>query len=86
MSELDRMIDLGREAIMLTLILASPVLLTGLIVALVVGIFQAATGVQEQTLSLIPKIVAMLAAALLAGPWIMTKLLEFSRTMFGTVP
>lgn len=84
--ELDSIIDLGRQAAMLTLVLSAPILLTGLVVALAVGIFQAATQVQEQTLSLIPKIAAMMVATVLAGPWIIARLVEFSRQMFGTLP
>jgi flagellar biosynthetic protein FliQ len=83
MTELDKIVDLGREAVMLTLVLAMPILGTGLVVALVVGIFQAATGVQEQTLSLVPKIAAVLAAVVVTGPWIMTRLIEFATRMFG---
>lgn len=79
-------VDLGREAVLLTLVLAAPILLTGLIVAAVVGILQAATQVQEQTLSLIPKIAAMLLAVVVTGPWVLTRLVEFGRRMFGTLP
>ncbi|GAG39897.1 unnamed protein product [marine sediment metagenome] len=86
MNELDLIVDLGREAVLLTLVLAAPILLTGLIVAAVVGILQAATQVQEQTLSLIPKIAAMLLAVVVTGPWVLTRLVEFSRRMFGTLP
>ncbi|HUT60465.1 MAG TPA: flagellar biosynthetic protein FliQ [Phycisphaerae bacterium] len=86
MNEMDLIVDLAREAVLLTLVLAAPILLTGLIVAAVVGILQAATQVQEQTLSLIPKIAAMLLAAVVTGPWIITRLVEFSRRMFGALP
>ena len=79
-------VDLARQAMMLTLMLAAPVLLTGLIVALVVSILQAATQVQEQTLSFVPKIVAMLLAAAITGPWVLAKLVEFGHEMFGSVP
>ncbi|HET6427442.1 MAG TPA: flagellar biosynthetic protein FliQ, partial [Phycisphaerae bacterium] len=61
--------DLARQAIVLTLTLAAPILLTGLVVALVVSILQAATQVQEHTLSFVPKILAMLLATVLLGPW-----------------
>jgi len=86
MSELDKIIDLGREAVLLTLILASPVLAAGLVTALIVGILQAATQVQDATLSFIPKIAAMLVAAMVCGSWIFTRLIEFSRGVFGGVP
>ncbi len=78
--------DLGREAVTLTLVLGAPVLLTGLVVALVVSLLQALTQVQEQTLSFVPKIAAMLLAVLAAGPWILTRLVEFAQRMFGTLP
>ena len=86
MSELDKIIDLGREAVLLTLILASPVLAAGLVTALIVGILQAATQVQDATLSFIPKIAAMLVAAVVCGPWILSRLVEFARMMFGSSP
>ncbi len=83
MSELDKIIDLGREAIFLTLILAAPILVAGLVTALVVGILQAATQVQDATLSFIPKIAVMLIAAAICGSWILSRLVEFGRMMFG---
>ncbi len=76
-------IDLGRQAVMLMLVVGAPVLLTGLAVALVVSLLQAATQVQEQMLSLLPKIVAMLLALVVAGPWMLQRLLEYSVEMFG---
>ena len=78
--------DLARQAVVLTLTLGAPVLIVGLVVALIVSVLQAATQVQDQTLSFIPKIVAMLIAMAVFGPWIGARLLEFSRTMFGTLP
>ena len=62
-------IDLGRQAVMLMLVVGAPVLLTGLAVALVVSLLQAATQVQEQMLSLLPKIVAMLLALVAVRIW-----------------
>ena len=79
-------VNLGRQAIMLTLLVATPVLAVGFIVALMVSLVQALTQVQEQTLSFIPKIVAMLLAAAVFGPWMLGRLLEFSTRMFGTLP
>jgi len=86
MGDLDRIIDLGREALLLTLVLASPVLAVGLVVALIVGVLQAATQVQDATLSFIPKIAAMLLAAMVFGSWIFSRLIEFSRMAFGGGP
>lgn len=76
-------IDLGRQAVMLTLIIGAPVLLTGLIVGAVVSVMQAVTQIQEQTLSFVPKIAAMLIAAAIAGPWMLARLVEFAAEMFA---
>ena len=78
-------IDLGREALMLTLVVSLPVLLTALAVGLLVALFQAATQIQEHTLSFVPKIAAVLIAAAIAGPWMTERVVEFARTMF-TLP
>ena len=79
-------IDLGREALMLTLAVSLPVLATALFVGLAVAVLQAATQVQEHTLSFVPKIAAVLLAAVIAGPWMTERVLEFAREMFGTLP
>ena len=79
-------VDLARQAVMLTLLIGLPVLLIGLAVGLVVSILQAVTQVQEYTLSFVPKIIAMLAAIFVFGPWMFSRLVEFSRQMFGTLP
>ena len=79
-------IDLARHAVTLILLVGAPVLLTGLVVGLVVSLFQALTQVQEHTLSFVPKIIAMFAALWLFGPWMIEKLVDFSREMFGGLP
>ncbi|MCK4602362.1 MAG: flagellar biosynthesis protein FliQ [Phycisphaerae bacterium] len=84
--DVDEAIDLARQAVMLMLILGAPVLLTGLIVGVVLSVLQAATQVQEQTLSFVPKIIAMLLVAVLVGPWMLQRLIEFSREVFSTLP
>ncbi len=77
--------DMGREALQLTLLLALPMLLTGLIVGVTVSILQAATQVQEQTLSFIPKIIAMLAALYLFMPVLITMLVEYTERAFQAI-
>jgi len=79
----DAAIDLARNAAMLTLVLSLPVLLTVLIVGLIVSLLQAVTQVQEQTLSFVPKLLAGAVATVLAGPWMLQRLVDFSRDMFG---
>jgi flagellar biosynthetic protein FliQ len=77
-------VDILREALGLLLVLAAPVLLTGLVVGVAVSLLQAVTQIQEQTLSLVPKILAMLIAVMLLGPWMLDRLVEFGRRMFGS--
>ena len=79
-------IDLTRQAVMLVVILAVPVLGIALLVGLIVSILQAVTQVQDQTLSFVPKILATLLALVLFGPWMIARIVEFGRDMFQAVP
>jgi flagellar biosynthetic protein FliQ len=79
----DQASQIVREAVMLTLIISGPILGIGLVVGLVVSLFQAVTQIQEQTLSFVPKILAMAGALILLVPWMGVKLLEFSAQMFS---
>ncbi len=76
-------LDTIRQALTLMFVLAAPVLVTGLVVGLIVSLLQAMTQVQELTLSFVPKIAAMLIALMLTGPWMLQRLIEFSRQMFS---
>ena len=71
----------GREAIILTLKLSLPLLLIGLVVGVVISILQAATQVQEQTLSFVPKIVAVVGALFIGLPWFLTQLIEYTQKL-----
>ena len=82
----DFVIGFGRQAIELTLMMALPMLGVGLTVGVVVSIIQAATQIQEMTLSFIPKIVCMFLALLLALPWIMDQILAFTRGVLTNIP
>lgn len=79
-------LGLGREAVMLTLMVSAPMLGFGLLVGLVVSVFQAATQIQEMTLTFIPKIVAVALALLLFLPWILNKLVSFTASLFNSIP
>jgi len=79
-------LGLGHDAVMLTLMVAAPMLGFGLIVGLVVSIFQAATQIQEMTLTFIPKIVAVAVALLFFLPWIVNKLVLFTSQLFNSIP
>ena len=79
-------IDLGREAIIVTLLISSPVLVAGTVVGLVIGLFQALTQIQEQTVAFVPKLVAMFVVLSLTLPWLITKMVEYSRDVITSVP
>ncbi|MBW2186081.1 MAG: flagellar biosynthesis protein FliQ [Deltaproteobacteria bacterium] len=78
----DFVIDIGRNAVKTVLLISSPMLLSGLIVGLMVSIFQAATQINEQTMTFIPKIVAVLGALILFAPWIIRVMLAFTQNIF----
>jgi len=82
----DAMLDLARQAITLVMVAGAPALVTALVVGLVVSLVQAVTQVQDQTLTFVPKIAAVLVALAVAGAWMMEKIIEFGREMFGTLP
>jgi flagellar biosynthetic protein FliQ len=76
----------GQQALYLMLMVSAPLLLVVLVVGLVVSIFQAATQINEQTLSFVPKILAAVAVLAIAGPWMMTSLVEYLRRMLLSIP
>ena len=78
--------NLGRDAMEITLMVAAPILLTVLIIGLVVSIFQAATQINEQTLSFIPKLVGVFVALVFAGPWMLTTMVDYMRLVFTSLP
>jgi len=77
---------LGQGALELTLLVSAPLLLAALIVGLIVSVFQAATQINEMTLSFIPKLIAIFAALLVAGPWIITMMTDYMRRLFTGIP
>ena len=80
---IDEATEIVRHTLVLALIVSAPMLLIGLVVGIAVSLFQAVTQIQEQTLTFIPKIVSMIAAAILLLPWIGERLLDYSAVMFG---
>mgnify|MGYP000542093270 CR=1 FL=1 len=81
----ETVIDLGREAIYVTVLLAAPLLLSALATGLLVSLFQAATQINEQTLSFIPKLLAMVVALLLAGSWMLTLIIDYTRGLITEI-
>jgi flagellar biosynthetic protein FliQ len=76
----------GQQGLFQLLLVAGPLLLSALVVGLVISIFQAATQINEATLSFVPKIIAAVAVPALAGPWMMTSLVEYLRSILLSIP
>ncbi|MFT7185206.1 MAG: flagellar biosynthetic protein FliQ [Pseudohongiellaceae bacterium] len=79
-------IDLVREAIFLILKLVTLILVPGLIVGLIVSVFQAATSINEQTMSFLPKLMVTLFVIVAAGPYMMQQIMEFSERLYRNIP
>lgn len=82
----DSVMTLGQQAIELTVLVSAPLLLAALVTGLVVSIFQAATQINEMTLSFIPKLLAVFAALVIAGPWMLNLLLDYMQRLFAGIP
>ena len=82
----ESVMTLGQQAIELTLTLAAPLLLSALAIGLVVSIFQAATQINEQTLSFIPKLLGIFIVLIIAGPWMVTMMVDFIQRLYGNIP
>ena len=81
----DTVIDLGRDALVMTVMLSAPLLLAALVTGLVIGLFQAATQINEQTLSFIPKLLAMVVVLMATGPWILSTMLNYTSDLIVNV-
>ncbi len=79
-------IDLGRQALELTLLVSAPLFIAALATGLIISIFQAATQINEQTLSFVPKLIATFITLVLAGPWMLTMMTDFIRRLFENIP
>jgi flagellar biosynthetic protein FliQ len=82
----ETIMTVGSRALEITLIIAGPLLLVGLVVGLIVGAFQAATSINEQTLSFIPKLLAISATLVFAGPWMLKILVSYTRELIESIP
>lgn len=79
-------INLGKEAMYITMLIAGPILGIGLIIGLIISIFQATTQIQEQTLVFIPKIAAVFITLVVLGPWILQVLVDYVVRLFENIP
>ena len=82
----ESVMTMGYEAMKLALLLAAPMLLVALVTGLLISLFQAATQINEATLSFIPKLLAVFATAVIAGPWMLGLVLDYIRTLFSSIP
>lgn len=82
----ETVMTVGRQALELTILVSAPMLLAALVTGLLVSIFQAATQINEMTLSFIPKLLVMFLTMILAGPWMITLLVDYMRQLFSSIP
>ena len=77
---------IGFQAMKMTLLLGAPLLLVALVTGLIISLFQAATQINEMTLSFIPKLLAVCATMVIAGPWMLNTILDYMRQLFSGIP
>ncbi|HEY8329807.1 flagellar biosynthesis protein FliQ [Pseudomonas sp. MAP12] len=82
----ESVMDLAYQGMRITLFMAGPLLLTALLVGLLISLFQAATQINEMTLSFIPKILAVFTVLVLTGPWMIKMIVDFTRDLFTSIP
>lgn len=82
----DLVISIGKDTVYMVLIIGAPMLLLGMVVGIIIAVFQAATQINEMTLTFVPKIVAVLLALIIFFPWMMRMLIEFTKTLYGNIP
>ena len=82
----ESIMEFGQHALYVAMLVAAPLLLTALAVGVLIGVIQAATQINEMTLSFIPKLIAMALVALIAGPWMLRTLVQFTRHLIESLP
>ena len=82
----ETVMSIGSRALEITMLLAAPMLLVALVTGLIIGAFQAATQINEQTLSFIPKLLALALTLVVAGPWMLKVLLSYTHELFESIP
>jgi flagellar biosynthesis protein FliQ len=82
----DTVINIATQAMMLSLKIAGPILLLGLIIGLLVSIFQAVTSIQEQSLSFIPKIIGVAVLIVVLGPWMLNQMVSYAENLYLSIP
>jgi len=82
----DNVMTLSQQALEITIMVSAPLLLAALVTGLVVSIFQAATQINEMTLSFIPKLLAMFVMMIVAGPWMLSVMMEYMQRLYANIP
>jgi flagellar biosynthetic protein FliQ len=82
----ETVMTIGTHALQVTLLLSAPLLIVALALGLIVGVFQAATQINEMTLSFIPKLLGMAATVVIAGPWMLKVMMDYTRDLFESIP
>ena len=79
-------IEIGRNALEITLMISAPLFIAALVTGLIVSIFQAATQINEATLSFVPKLVVIFITMIVAGPWMITMMTDYMQRLYGSIP
>lgn len=82
----EAVMTIGQQAIQVTLMISAPLLLSALLIGLIVSIFQAATQINEMTLSFIPKLLGIFIVLIFTGPWMLTMMVDYMQRLFGNIP
>ncbi|HEX6999676.1 MAG TPA: flagellar biosynthesis protein FliQ [Gammaproteobacteria bacterium] len=82
----ETVLEVGRQALWIAVLLSAPVLLAALVVGVLIGMVQAATQIQEMTLSFIPKLLGVVAVLVIAGPWMLTLVVDWTQTLILEIP
>lgn len=82
----ETVITIGQQAVEMTIMLSAPLLISALAIGLLVSIFQAATQINEMTLSFIPKLLGIFAVLIFAGPWMVNTMVDYIQRLFGNIP
>lgn len=82
----ETMVTIGQQALLMTILVSAPLMLAALLTGLLVSIFQAATSINEMTLTFIPKLIVMFIVLILAGPWMIETMTSYMRELFSSIP
>jgi len=82
----DMIVHLGSQALKMVLMISAPMLIVGLVVGVIISLFQAVTQIQEMTLTFVPKIIVVFVTMIIAGPWMISTMMDFTRHFFELIP